>query len=73
MGHPWALDVHLHLYADYGPDEEAYEQHYAYGVDAELRHFLYVAFGEHAHAFRNCERAPHKYEIAAESSEVTVG
>lgn len=34
--HPWALDIHLHLDADHGSDEERNQQHDADRVDAEL-------------------------------------
>ena len=33
LGHPWTLDVDLHLYADHGADEERDEQDDADGID----------------------------------------
>ena len=65
--HPRTLDVHLHLDADDGTDEERDEQHDADGVDAQLGHLLDVLLPEHAEALRHRERAAHQHEITPES------
>lgn len=55
--------------ADYGADEEGYEQDDADGIDAELAHFFEVLFEEHAHALGACKGAAHECEIAAEGAQ----
>ncbi len=72
MRHPRTLDVDLHLNAYHGSDEETDEQHDADGVDTELRHLLDIAFGKHAQALWNGERAPHEHEIASESRQIAM-
>ena len=68
--HPGALDIHLHLYADYGADEEGDKQHDGYRVYAQLRHLLDIPLGKHAHPLGHAERAPHQDEVFAESGEI---
>jgi hypothetical protein len=54
------LDVQFHLNANYGTYEERDEQHYADGVDTQLRHVFGVLLEEHPHALRNRENPPHE-------------
>ena len=61
--HPWRGDVHLHLDAYYGSDEERYQQYDSDTVHAKRIHFLDVLFHEHSHAFGALESLAHQYEI----------
>ena len=69
-GHPRALDVELHLYADDGAEAEGDEQHDGYGVDAQLHHLAHVAFPEHAQTLGPCKGAAHDEQILAEGGQV---
>ena len=54
-GHPWTLDVELHLDTDYRTDEERDEEDDTDGIDTQLLHFLDILFEEHAHSLRSRE------------------
>ena len=65
--HPRTLDVELHLYAYHSPDEKRNQEHYAYGVDAQLLHLLHILLPEHAETLGTRERATHQHQIPPES------
>ena len=63
--HPRRLYVELHLYAYHRTDEERYQQHDAYGVNAKLRHLLYILFHEHTPAVWYGNGTPHQHKVFA--------
>lgn len=64
------MDVQFHLNANYGTYEERDEQHYADGVDTQLRHVFGVLLEEHPHALGHREHTPHQDEVTSENCEI---
>jgi hypothetical protein len=71
-GHPGTLDVHFHLNADDGADEERDEQDDGNGVHTQLRHLHHIALPEHAHPLWHAERPSHQKKVATEGREISI-